>query len=143
MSAALQTPELPPEAIELINAGKPKPLTTRTVTAHNSRIASEANSTAEKQPADASQREPLVLSQRAGPADEKVGKVRTNRDKENEMATPVSVVSRSFRLPGEVATALLRASTERRINRMKPSSQEEMVTEAISQWLKRNGYLTA
>ncbi len=39
-------------------------------------------------------------------------------------------------------TALLRASTERRIARQTPSTQRDIIAEALDDWLKKHGYLS-
>ena len=46
------------------------------------------------------------------------------------------------RVAAEIATALMRASLERRIQRLTPSTHREIVAEALSDWLKKHGYLT-
>ena len=40
-----------------------------------------------------------------------------------------------------IATALLRASVERRIKRQAPSTQRDIIAEALSDWLKKHGHL--
>ena len=40
-----------------------------------------------------------------------------------------------------ITTALLRASVERRISRQTPSTQRDIIAEALSDWLKKHGYL--
>lgn len=39
-----------------------------------------------------------------------------------------------------ITTALLRASVERRISRQTPSTQRDIIAEALSEWLKKHGY---
>lgn len=41
-----------------------------------------------------------------------------------------------------ITTALLRASVERRISRQTPSTQRDIIAEALSEWLKTHGYLS-
>jgi len=41
-----------------------------------------------------------------------------------------------------ITTALLRASVERRISRQTPSTQRDIIAEALSDWLKKLGYIT-
>jgi hypothetical protein len=41
-----------------------------------------------------------------------------------------------------ITTALLRASVERRISRQTPSTQRDIIAEALTDWLKKYGYLT-
>ena len=40
-----------------------------------------------------------------------------------------------------ITTALLRASVERRISRQTPSTQRDIIADALSDWLKRHAYL--
>jgi outer membrane biosynthesis protein TonB len=39
-----------------------------------------------------------------------------------------------------ITTALLRASLERRIERQTPTTQRDIIAEALSDWLKKHGY---
>ena len=52
-----------------------------------------------------------------------------------------ALVALSVRIPANLSVALLRASTERRIQGLKPFRQQEMVAEALGQWLKKSGFL--
>jgi hypothetical protein len=45
------------------------------------------------------------------------------------------------RIDPAIATALLRASVERRIERQAPSTQRDIIAEALSDWLKKHGHL--
>jgi hypothetical protein len=45
------------------------------------------------------------------------------------------------RIAPEITTALLRASVERRISRQTPSTQRDIIAEALSEWLEKHGYL--
>lgn len=45
------------------------------------------------------------------------------------------------RIDPAITTALLRASLERRIAGINPHTQREIIAEALSDWLKRNGYI--
>jgi len=40
-----------------------------------------------------------------------------------------------------ITTTLLRASVDRRISRQTPSTQRDIIAEALSDWLKKHGYL--
>ncbi len=51
------------------------------------------------------------------------------------------LVSMTFRLAPELPAALLRASVERKVRKQRPCTQQEIVTEAVKQWLKANGFL--
>ena len=41
----------------------------------------------------------------------------------------------------EIPNALVRASAERKVKRQKPFTQQEIVAEAVTQWLRKNGFL--
>jgi hypothetical protein len=55
---------------------------------------------------------------------------------EPEVAAPLT--TQSYRLPVALVSTLVRASMERKIARQKPWSQQDIVTEAISQWLQKH-----
>ncbi len=132
MSQALQTVNLPPEAVALIREGNPTPKAAHPIIA---RVETKSETI-----------EPPTTNP-AGAVSERPGRPRTDnsparkgeRSRSNE-ALPLEepTVSRSFRLPESLPSALLRAATERKINRVPPWTQEEIVTEAIQQWLKKN-----
>ena len=52
----------------------------------------------------------------------------------------LKVSNLSVRIDSRIADALLRAMTERRIQRVAPSTQQDIVAEAMVAWLKKNGY---
>lgn len=52
-----------------------------------------------------------------------------------------ATVSMTFRLPAELATALLRVSVERRLQNAEPFTQQGIVTVAVQDWLARHGGL--
>ena len=53
----------------------------------------------------------------------------------------VGTGSINARIDPAIATALLRASVERRIERKAPSTQRDIIAEALSDWLKKHGHL--
>ena len=55
--------------------------------------------------------------------------------------TMAGAVSLNVRIEPEISTALLRASMERKIQRLSPFTQRDIVAEAIADWLKKNGHL--
>ena len=137
MTAALQTSELPPEALALIKEGTPQPRAARPLVAAQPLPAiGPAPSGAIGGGVKPTEDDSPTLHREG-----EVRKARPHKEKDTESLNE-GTVSRSFRLPGNLPTALLRASTERRIARTKPFTQEEIVAEALSQWLKRNGYLS-
>ncbi len=122
MNDALRTIELPPEALALIREGRPTPQAVEPLVA--------APSVLEVPPKNERTKEPKPEEPSEKP-----------RKRTTEPETPVRSLSRSFRVPENLLIALLRASTERRIAREAPFTQEEMVTEAIREWLTKNKLL--
>ena len=60
-----------------------------------------------------------------------------------EFPTPVPTASQSaitVRLPAELPAALLRVAFERRLKRQRPFTQQEIVAEALRDWLERHGW---
>ena len=58
-------------------------------------------------------------------------------------AAPMGVAGNgaiNARIDPQITTALLRASVERRIQGVAPSTQRDIIAEALSAWLKKNGY---
>ena len=52
-----------------------------------------------------------------------------------ERRAPVSV---TFRLPAELPAALLRVAMERKLRREEPFTQQDIVAQAVREWLERN-----
>ena len=52
----------------------------------------------------------------------------------------LKVSNLSVRIDSRIAAALLRAMTDRRIEGIAPSTQQDIVAEAMVAWLKKNGY---
>ena len=48
----------------------------------------------------------------------------------------VPLITQSYRLPTALVSTLMRASMERKIARLKPWSQQDIVAEALVAWLK-------
>jgi hypothetical protein len=58
-------------------------------------------------------------------------------------AAPIAVAGNgaiNARIDPKITTALLRASVERRIQGEAPATQRDIIAEALSAWLKKNGY---
>jgi len=51
------------------------------------------------------------------------------------------VVSLNTRIDPEISAALLTASMQRKIQRLQPFTQQDIVAEALRDWLRRNGFL--
>ena len=56
---------------------------------------------------------------------------------EDEFPSPV-LVPQTFRLPQRLVDDLARAAFERKIKRRKPWSQQDIVAEAIKEWLRKH-----
>lgn len=134
MSAALRISDLRPEELAFIKAGTPQPkvmepaVEARTPPAPGGDKVTEVSNI---EPTAVPKPEPL---ERARPP-----KPRMNREPEPEpLAHRINL---SIRVPVEIPEGLLRASTDRKLKRIKPNTQQEMAAEAITEWLQRHGYL--
>jgi hypothetical protein len=56
--------------------------------------------------------------------------------------TLAGAVSLNVRIEPEISTALLRASMDRKIRRLDPFTQRDIVAEALAAWLRSNGYMS-
>jgi hypothetical protein len=119
MSAAIQSPAVTPEILAIIDQGSPKSQVQKpAVTVDAVKV----------QAADA----PKPIEAPQQPAKKSAGKERGP-----ETAGLVSV---NFRLPATIPPALLRASSDRKIKKIQPFTQQDIVAEALTDWLKKNGH---
>lgn len=51
------------------------------------------------------------------------------------------MVGLTTRIPAEISMALMAASMQRKIQRQTPFRHQDIVTEAIKEWLRKNGFL--
>ena len=130
MTAALRTADLPPEMLAFVKAGTPQPQIVPVIRENPVQLEPASGKTMESTPAVPPRFEEEESLRPTKP--------RTIRDPE-PVAHP-GLVSLSIRVPPEVPEGLVRASAERKIKRLRPWTQQEIVAEAITQWLKRNGY---
>ena len=119
MNEALRTVELPAEAIALIKEGAARPKAESSLLTLSASNGIRSESTTD-----------TAVAQTAKP--------RIAREPEPVYAAANAAIT--VRVPAEIPARLLRASTDRKLRRVRPCTQQEMVTEAVSQWLKRNGY---
>ena len=59
------------------------------------------------------------------------------------VSLPVSaqgVIGLNTRLPAAISTALLTASISRKIQRLAPFTQQDIVAEALQDWLRKHGF---
>ncbi len=121
LSAALQTGSLTGPALDFVKAGSPRPV-------------AEAP-TAFAPPA----RPPEVEAPRL--TGERVDSCpRPSEGLATELET--SLASVTVRVPRVVPPGLLRASVDRKLKRQRPWTQQEIVGEALLDWLRRHGYLS-
>lgn len=113
MTAALKTPEVSDEALSFVRGGATK-------TAPKSEMPEEprARVVEAEPPATSTPR----VSKPAG-----------------KSLTP-SLVGLSTRIEASLHESLMRASFERKLARQEPHTHQDIVTEALTAWLKRNGY---
>ena len=129
ISAALQTVELPPEAVALIKEGSAKPMAAPVFEKQVSQPAAP----------QAVEKEIIEVEEAAATERPRAVKSRLPRDKPEPDPAP-QIVSMTVRVPAELPNALLRVAVERKLQRQKPYTQQEMVACAIRDWLRRNGY---
>lgn len=144
MTVALQTSDkLPPEAIALIREGTPK-----------SRVATSPLEPEVTAPTKSEATTPMKDSvapvlpktdESTDPSPEsgvsaKTGKLKVVREREPEPVAINALVSLTVRVSSDIPSALVRASADRKAKRVRPFTQQEIVTEALTQWFKRNGY---
>ena len=123
MSEVLRMGELPPEAASFLK-GTPQ------------QAAGEQRTTVEAEPRG---HDTPALALASSPKPEVV--VRTPVREEPIAAPPGPVlVSMTFRLPAVIPSSLIRAAADRKLARQPPSSQQDIVAEALTQWLKQHGY---
>jgi len=116
----MTTPKLTPEAVALIREGTPKPQT---------QILPPAQTVATQAPSVAKPEREAVE-----PAKPKI-----QREREPQV---VSYVAMTVRVPQPIPTALLKASSDRKLKKIDPYTQQAIVTEALQKWLRDNGYLS-
>lgn len=65
-----------------------------------------------------------------------------NEPAKSEIPRPAEggLVSLNIRIAPPIMAALLRASMDRKIQRLEPCTQRDIVSEALATWLKTNGY---
>jgi len=125
LAEAMQRPAVSPEAIALIKEGTPKPLTQNPVFA-------VAKAEAPREPLPSSAPAPAAVESRPVPKP---------KPQKEMPAETIALVSMNFRVPATIPAALLKASSERKMNKVRPFTQQDIVTEALSGWLHKNGYL--
>ena len=117
-----------PEARDFIQAGTPKP-----------QFAQTQPEKREVEELPALVPEPSIIA--IDPAEKKPipapGPVPVVHQPADEIISPV-LVPQTFRLPQRLVDDLARAAFERKIKRRKPWSQQDIVAEAIKEWLRKH-----
>jgi hypothetical protein len=150
MSVALQTNNLPPEAIALIKAGTPRPQSlpqpielsvTKTVATETK--TPNQTSDREEPTGQNSNANPMTSDSAAfekeTPAPPKGGGTPLDAGQPASTAY-ASCIAMTVRVPSKLPTRLLRAATDRKINRQWPFTQQQIVAQALEQWLQTHGY---
>jgi hypothetical protein len=123
MTDALQTSNLPPAAIALIKEGSPKPQTAIAV------LTTPSSTNLQENPVSKPAAEPSAS----------VVKTKPQKDKPLETT---GLVSLNCRLPAEIPLALLKASSERKMKKVRPFTQQDIIAEALTDWLTKNKYMS-
>lgn len=111
MTAALKTPEVSDEALSFVRGGATK-------TAPKSEMPEEPR-------ARVVEAEPPATPRVSKPAGKSLAP---------------SLVGLSTRIEASLHESLMRASFDRKLARQEPHTHQDIVTEALTAWLKRNGY---
>ncbi len=119
LSAALQTVSLTESALDFVKAGNARPALDTT----------------------AATPIPPTSAEEPRPAGNGL-KPRWQVGDEAELEADAGLVSLTVRVPRGVPTGLLLASMDRKLKRQRPWTQQEIVAEALTQWLKQHGYLS-
>ena len=130
MSIALKPPALSPEALALIKEGTQAPLAPK--------LAVESPASPKEETARPSQMV-VVAEKPAEPTSTE--RPKQILQKQPEPSPVVGLSHLSVRLPAEIPHALLRASLDRKLKRIKPWTQQEILQEALTSWLRKNNYL--
>lgn len=134
MNAALRTSDLSPEELAFIRAGTPQSKVIELVVETKVPVIPAG----EKTP-DVSNVGPAAVEKPEPAERARAPKPRMAREPEPEpLAHRINL---SIRVPAEIPEGLLKASTDRKLKRIKPNTQQEIATEAIAEWLQRHGYL--
>ena len=146
MSEALRTIELPPEAVAVIKEGTPRPFSAVTkpvlvndLTDRGGHASPGPSPSAEVRVSACAtvEERPVRGSDGTG---FRAAKPKRTREAEPEPAATSSNVSLTVRVPSEIPLRLLRVSTDRKIGKVRPCSQQEIVAEALMEWLKKHNY---
>jgi hypothetical protein len=122
------TEAVSPEARDFIQAGTPKPQFAQT---------QPEKMEGEEPPALVSEPSIAAIDQAENKQIPPPASVHAVNYSAGEIALPV-LVPQTFRLPQRLVEDLARAAIERKIRRRKPWSQQDIVAEAIKEWLRKH-----
>ncbi len=128
MSLALRTVDLPPEMLAFVKEGTPK----------SPAVAKDDLTSPPVQQTEKIEAGGEITATPERPTRARAPKMRSAESPSADF--PVGLVSLSIRVPLEITEGLVRASADRKIKRLRPCTQQEIVTEAIHRWLHQNGY---
>jgi len=148
MSEALRTVELPAAAIAVIKEGALKPragtsvvaVAAQGVPAHQPEPPAKATAEGCAVPGGESPSEITGSEGVLASVPSSTRKTKASREVEPEPMPSTASASMTVRLPADIPPKLLRAATDRKIARQRPFTQQEIVAEALAQWLRKNGY---
>ena len=142
MTAALQSPaDLPPEALALIKAGTPKSLSANPVV-----TSPQSEPPVPVPPPVAIPRESAPPANDSVPVEQSPegSPTRSRGRPKGSVSRPGGeaerLVGTSYRLPEDLVFRVMKASAERKIRRIHPWAQQDLVAEALNAWLKEAGY---
>ena len=125
-----------PEARDFIQAGTPKPQFVQADSKEEA--AEEAKEAGEAMPPGLVETKAVEQrSEAQQPAKKRMPKQVTQTEEEEESPLPIRV-PQTYRLPQRLVEDLARAAMERKIKRRKPWSQQDIVAEAIGEWLSHH-----
>lgn len=119
LAEAVPPPRVSPEALAFIKAGTPTPQTPSPIL-----------TTGPAKPAPEKAAMPIVQTPPAP----------KTRIQSEQTAEQSALVSTNYRLPAIIPSALLKASSDRKLKKVRPFTQQDIVAEALTAWLKKNGY---
>lgn len=127
-------PTLSPEATAFLKAAEPTPLAS---------AVEEVRPTLALAPAPVQERREAPLDKTPDEAPQRRNTKSDRIENAKEVsAVPEVLVADSFKLPQTLHRRLLRASSDRKLERLKPYTKQDIVATALDEWLAKRGYAT-
>lgn len=134
------SPTLSPEVAAFLSAADPKPAATQRSALTLAPAPSESTlDTIEASTEPKSEATRVQVEEERPPKSEREKKEKRPVVKES-VEIPEVLVADSFKLPQKLHRRLLRASSERKLDRLKPYTKQDLVAIALDEWLSRHGY---